>query len=152
MTPFEDLIHELGAQMEIELHPDSHQSCLITFPADELSIQIDLDVSGDQILIGSQLGIVSPGVYRERIFFQAMRVNGGSIIPRGTLAFSEKNDTLILFQFLPLAKLNGVKLNTFLETFRTSALIWKEALAKGDIPTIEEDVRAPTGSMFGLRP
>lgn len=152
MTPFEDLIREMGNIMGIDLQPDSHFSCLLAFPADQLSVQIDLDSSGDQILVGTQLGNVPPGPYREQIFRQAMRVNGGSLTPRGILAFSEKNNTLVLFQFLSLASLTGEKLHVFVQIFREHALIWKEALGRGDVPRIEEDVQASGGSMFGLKP
>ncbi len=150
ITPFENLIQQLGAEMGIDLKPDAHLSCLLTFPDDNVSVQIDLDTSGDQILVGTQLGNIPPGPYRERILFQAMRVNGGSLIPRGILAFSEKNDTLVLFQFLPLAFLDGKILHTYIEVFRDHAKIWKEALEHGEIPTIEEDARQ--GTMFGLEP
>ena len=150
MTPFEDLIHELGKEMNITLHPDSHQSCLLTFPEDKISIQIDLDISADQILVGTQLGSLTPGPYRKRILTQAMRVNGASTTPRGVLAYSEKNDTLVLFQFLSIASLNGKKLNNFVLLFREHTKGWKEAIDHGDIPTIEEDVSPPGETMFGL--
>ncbi|MCC5832462.1 MAG: CesT family type III secretion system chaperone [Chlamydiales bacterium] len=152
MTPFEDLIRELGNEMNLDLHPDTHLSCLLAFPAEELSVQIDLDSSGDQILVGSELGNVPPGAYREKIFLQAMRVNGGSLSPRGILAFSEKNNTLVLFQFLQLASLNGEKLHTFLEIFCQHAKVWKEALKRAEIPEIEEEAPKSGGSMFGLQP
>lgn len=151
MEPFENLIHELGKAMGITLHPDTHQSCRIHFPADQLSIQIDLDTNADQILIGTQLGTLSPGTYREQIFVQAMRVNGTSITPRGILAYSEKNDTLVLFQFLYLAFLDGSKLYDFLQLFREHAKVWKEAIEHGDVPVIEEEVRSPNSErMYGL--
>ena len=47
--------------MEISLHVDAHQCCLITFPQDELAIQIDLDANADKILIGTQLGRITTG-------------------------------------------------------------------------------------------
>ena len=153
MTPFEDVIRELGIIMNIELSLDSHLSCLLSFPLDNLHIQIELNTTADQILIGSQLGSILPGSYRKQIFLQAMRVNGGSLIQRGILAFSEKNDTLILFQFLPILGLNGEKLNQFIEIFKAHAKVWKEALEHGDIPKIEDDVSISEESkMFGLNP
>ncbi|MCH9626382.1 MAG: hypothetical protein S4CHLAM2_00020 [Chlamydiales bacterium] len=151
MTPFEDLIRALGKEMDITLEPDAHQSCLLTFPKENLSIQIDLDTSADQILIGSQLGEVPPGAYRERVFTQAMRVNGASTTPRGILAYSEMNGTLILFQFLSLAALDGSKLNGFVQLFREHAKAWKEALGQGELPSLEEDVQPPGDPMFGLK-
>jgi hypothetical protein len=136
VTPFEDLIHELSLVMEIPLHVDNHQSCLLMFQGNELAIQIDLDTNADRILLGSQLGRVTPGIYRERLFIQAMRANGVAQDVKGIFAFSEKNDTLVLFQFLKIAWLTGNKLYACLETFKEQALLWKKAIAAGDIPTI----------------
>ncbi len=95
MNPFEDVIHELSIIMNTPLEPDTQQACLITFPKDEIGIQIDLDTNPDRIVVGTPLRRITPGPYRERIFLQAMRVNGTTQVPRGILAFSEKNDTLI---------------------------------------------------------
>ncbi len=150
MNPFEDLIRELSSLLDVTLHPDSHQSCMIYFPPDEVSVQIDLDTNADKILIGSQLGRINPGPYREKMFLQAMRTNGLSVVPRGVLAFSEKNDTLVLFQYLNLSYLNGEKLFQFLQLFKEHAKIWKRALESGDIPAIQEEIRPKTGGMFGL--
>jgi Tir chaperone protein (CesT) family len=153
MHPFEDLIHSLGVMMEIPLKADQHQSCLITFQENDLAIQIDLDVNGDRILIGSQLGRITPGTYRERIFAEALRVNGTVTSPKGILSFSEKNDTLVLFQFLNLAFLTGEKLHAFLQQFREHASIWKLALARGDMPQITIEGQQSTGGrIYGLKP
>lgn len=138
MTPFENLIQELGPLMGASLHPDSHQSCLIAFPEDDLSIQIDLDTNADKILIGTQLGRITPGSYRGKIFLQAMRFNGTTYASQGILAFSEKNDSLIFFQYLSLLPLTGEKLHQFLHTFRTTAKLWKKAITWGEIPLIAD--------------
>ena len=81
-----------------------------------------------------------------------MRMNGTSLSPRGILAFSEKNDTLVLFQFLYLAKLTGEKLHHYLQIFREQAVIWKKALATGDLPHLQEEIGHRGTGMFGLRP
>ncbi len=152
MNPFEDLIHALGAVMDIPLRADNHQSCLITFRDDEIAVQIDLDTNGDRILIGSQLGRITPGAYRERLFTQALRANGATLQPHGILAFSEKNDTLVLFQFLELAWLTGEKLHDFLHLFRQHTSVWKKALAAGDVPNITDPSTARGSGMYGLQP
>lgn len=152
MTPFEDLIQALSRVMDIPLRADNHQSCLITFHDDELAIQIDLDSQADRILVGSQLGRITPGIYRMRLFTEALRANGAASNPQGILAFSEKNDTLVLFQFLDLAWLTGEKLYDFLQLFKEHAALWKTALTTGDVPylTIEKHTRG--SSMYGLKP
>lgn len=137
-SPFESLISDLGAQMDINLKPDAHESCKLMF-AGNVAIQIDLTPNADSVLIGCELGKINPGSYREKIMKQALRVNGLSIQPRGVLAFSEKNDALILFQYLPLSNLTGETLNAFLQLFVEHARIWQEALKVGEIPQMAED-------------
>lgn len=151
MNPFEDLIRELGAYMDIPLVSDQHQSCLLHFPQDDVSVQIELNTNADQILIGTQLGTLQAGPYREQILAKAMRMNGIAQTRRGTLAYSEKNNALVLFQFLPLADMNGEKLFHFLQLFIEHASIWKKALTAHDIPFVEGDALPETSRLFGLR-
>ncbi|NGX53462.1 MAG: hypothetical protein K1000chlam4_00174 [Chlamydiae bacterium] len=151
MTPFETLISELGNEMEIPLKSDHHQSCLLNF-GNHLTVQIDLAADADQVLIGSELGKVTIGSYRESILKQALRVNGLSTTPRGILAYSEKNDSLILFQYFPLTTLNGKKLWEFVQLFLEHSKIWKESLESGDIPHLEEDIKENGSGFFGLKP
>ena len=150
MTPFESLISELGTQMELPLKPDHHQSCRLDF-GNDLKIQLDLTGEGDQILIGSELGSLVAGIYRQKILDQALRVNSLSRSPHGTLAFSEKNDSLVLFQFFPLASLSGEKLWAFLQLFIEHATIWKEAMAQGEVPLLEEDMEPKGSGFYGLK-
>ncbi|MEZ5314622.1 MAG: CesT family type III secretion system chaperone [Chlamydiales bacterium] len=146
MGVFEHLMQDLGKIIGLNLQLDANLSCCLTFPSDRLSIQIDLDPNGDQILIGTQLGEIFPGPYRERIFIQAMRMNGGSYSPRGILAFSEKNSRFVLFQFLPLPSLNAEQLYQFIQTFCEHAKIWKDAVEKGEIPAMQLDLPSRDGS------
>lgn len=152
MNPFEALIQELGAHMSVTLQPDARGSCLINFLRDELTIQIDLDSSADKILVGTQLGRLTIGAYRERVFKEALRANGTAQTPRGILAFSEKNDTLVLFQFLEIAALNGEKLHHFLQLFKEHAKVWQKALKNGEIPLVQEQAPSKGSGMFGLKP
>lgn len=149
--PFEQIIRELGDRMGLNLKPDNHQSCNIVFE-DGANIQIDLHSSADKVLMGSQLERLTPGPYRERIFTQALKVNGAAKMPQGILAFSEKNDTLVLFQFITIATLNGEKLFHALNIFLTQVRMWTEALQRGEVPTLEEDAGHRGSGFYGLKP
>ncbi len=151
MNPFEDLIKSLGQEMGLQLKPDTNQSCRIDFP-DAISLQIDLDGTAERILIGSRLGQVTLGPYRERLFLQSLKVNGHLMPIRGILAYSEKSSQLILFQFLFIAGLNGEKLHQFVLSFLEHATIWVESIKRGDVPHFEilEGPRQSDG-LFGLK-
>lgn len=145
MQPFENLIRELGNVLGAPLHVDARQSCLLNFPAENIHVQIDLDSDPDRILIGTQLGQLLPGSYREQMLFLAMQVNGRLNILPGILAYSEKNDTLILFEFLPLAFLTAQQLEQFLQIFIEHAKIWVEAIRIGEIPFFERTLSRNPG-------
>lgn len=136
MTPFEDLLHGLGEQMGIPLKPDHNQACLLEFQ-DGLRVQIDLGTDGDEILVGSLLGVVPAGPYRVDLFERALIVNGA---PEhvGTLSFSSLLGQLYLFQHFPLSKITGETLFPFVQEFTEHARIWKAALMEGRIPEIEQ--------------
>ena len=138
MNPFEDLIKELGQKLGRTLLPDANQSCRLKV-RENLYVQIDLDASGDKILIGSILGTLMQGSYRNAILKQALCVNGTSATPRGILAYSERKDALVLFQFLELAYTNSETLFQFLRIFIAHARVWQEALAAGEIPQLEKE-------------
>ena len=149
MQPYEELIASLGELLGTALQPDSKQTCTIDFPNDNVIAQVDLDTRGDRVLVGSDLGDLMPGPHREQVFRRALLVNGLPRTPRGLLAYSERKDTLILYQYLNLATLDGEKLHSFLTRFVNHARLWKEAISRGDVPQIEG---GPTGSsgMLGL--
>ena len=67
-----------------------------------------------------------------------MRVNGLSKTQRGVLAFSEKREILVLFEFLYLATLTGEKLWHFVQLFHQHAIAWKDAITRGDVPQLQE--------------
>ncbi len=147
MTPFEDIIRQLGEKIGISLHVDAHQSCKLEFAGD-IAVQIDLDGSADRLLIGAKLGNLIPGPYRENLFKQALIVNYLKNGQVGILAFSEKNDQLILFGYLLLTTTVDI-LFEYLKGFTAHALLWQEAIKRGEIPQIKEETKS--SGIFGLR-
>lgn len=152
MNPFEDLIRALGIQMGLALKVDSHQSCLLRYP-DGLTCQIELTGGADEVMLGSFLGELPPGPFRDKALIQAMQVNGLTITPRGILAFSPKKGGLILFMKVPLSSLTGEKLHHLLMGFVAHAGAWYSGIKGGVVPTIEEEsAAAPKTGHPGLRP
>ncbi len=136
MIHFEELLKELGPLIEVEgLEPDEHESCLLVYD-DELQVQLECEQpAGDRLIIGSALGEVPPGRYREDLLVAALVANGRPYPRYGTLAFSDQNDNLILFEKLPEQGLNADFLAKFLTKFNKQARAWREALQGGSIPT-----------------
>ena len=147
---FDSLLDELGGVLEIpDLHPDRNNSCLINYP-DGYQVQIEMDPSGQAIIIGSDLGVVPVGRYRENLFKEALKANGMPGPLHGILAFSTKTEHLILFERIPTLHLTGDRMADALGPFNEKAQFWKEALTKGETPII--GTMHTSGGMFGLRP
>lgn len=150
MTPFEELLKELGAKMGSALKPDNNQSCVLDF-GEGVFVQIDLSSAADQILIGTRLGALMAGVYREKMLKAAAIANGEHQHMKGTLAFSEKRQELVLFQYLSLPQLTAEALYKFLLAFTHHAFVWVDAFKQGDIPapTLPQDI--PKAGFMGLK-
>jgi len=147
MNPFEQLLKDLGIAMNLDLKPDAHGSCLLDF-FNGINIQIDMAEDGERILIGSQVVQLNPGNFREIVFKEALKHNSVNKILVGIFAYSSKNDTLILFQYLYFKNINGQELFNYLQEFATLITLWREGLNRGQVPQIEESAAS---GIFGLK-
>ena len=150
---FDSILQELGAALKIEdLHIDDTKTCLIKFE-NQLEVYIEPYEKDEFMLISTNLGQVPRGRYREDVFREALKANGLPPPRHGTFAYSEQSEHLILFGMLSLRELNGEKIASFLYPFMEKALVWKNAIASGDVPVADtmKTSRGPMG-MFGLRP
>jgi hypothetical protein len=146
------LLEELGKSLGgIELTSDKNNTCLIHLK-DGIEVQIELDHKGDSLLIGSDLGEVPVGRYRENLFREALKANGLPSPIYGILAFSQRIDHLILYTMLPLKDLNGEKISAFLTPFALKAKVWKDAIERGEVPVVQSAASgpAPPAGIFGL--
>jgi len=147
------ILQELSKSLNIpNLHPDSNNSCLIKMP-NGLEIQIELDRSRQFLLLGSDLGIVAPGKYRENLFKEALKANDMPHPIHGTLSYSKKSDHLVMFEKIQVTELNGEKIAAEITPFMEKALVWSDALKRGDIPVANQMHTSDKSSgMFGLKP
>lgn len=148
------ILQELGKSSLIpisDLHPDRNNSCLIKLRGG-VEVQIEPDKSGENLLIGCDLGDLPGGRYRENLFREALKSNGQSHPRYGTFAYSKRTDHLILYETLNMQDLTGDKVAEFLVKFVEKALVWKNAMKNGDIPTISNIRTSKFGGIFGLKP
>lgn len=149
---YHSLLQELGQVLQLpNLQADSNNTCMIKFKGD-IKVQLELDRSDQFLIIGMDLDSVPIGRYRETLFTEALKANGMAYPRYGTFAFSKQADHLVLFEMLSLRDLNGQKIAEFLTPFLEKARLWKEAIAKGEIPLIPTATHAPPTGVFGLRP
>ena len=150
---FGALLQELGPLLEVpHLHPDRNNSCQVRLKGG-LTIQLELDRLAQFLIIGTDLGPVPYGKYRENLFREALKANGMPFPLNGILAYSNKTEHLIMFEKLNAKELNGEKIMTVLTPFIEKANVWKEALVRNEIPALTQHYASerPAG-IFGLKP
>lgn len=147
---FGSLLQEFGRLIELpDLHPDRNNTCLIKLKSG-ISVQLEVDDSGRYLIVGSDLGDVPAGRFRETLFTEALKINGMPSAQNGRLAFSKKLNHLILFEMLDLSNLNGEKIANVFKPFTEKALLWKDALVRGEIPVHDPTTTGLPG-LFGMK-
>lgn len=147
---FGSLLQELAADLHIpNLYPDEHDSCLLLLQ-EGIKIQLELDPSGQSLIIGIDLGPLLPGKYRTAVFQEALKANDLSQSINGVFAFSEKTQHLILFQSLDVKNLRGHTVASNVASLKEKALAWAQSLSQGQIPNFIQGSSKASSGMFGL--
>jgi hypothetical protein len=147
---FEALLSEVGHALKIpELQPDRNNSCLIKMPLG-IDIQMEMHPRSQEFVLGSDLGEVPMGRYRENIFTEALKANGMPYPQHGILAYSTKSGHMVLYEIFHTRDLTGQRIADEIPLFVEKAQMWKDALEKGELPAVA-GMRTSMG-MFGLRP
>lgn len=147
---FGSILEELGKELQITLSEDSNRSCLVELVNGQ-QVQLEIDHSGEFLMLGTDLGSVPSGSYRLEIFKAALKANGTPPPLHGIFAYSSKTEHLVLFDKLLLAGLTGEKVAGTLKAFGDKALMWKQALEHNEIPQADSGSSSSYGSgMFGL--
>lgn len=147
------LLQDVGKLLQIpKLEPDGNNSCLISFPG-EISIQIEIDRSGNFLILGCDVGTLPPGRYRELVFREALRSNGQPPPHSGDFSYSKQADKLMLMQQIPLKDINGDKILAVMNPMLEKGKYWKETISRGEVPSIATVSAASKGGagMFGLK-
>lgn len=147
MDRFSQILYDLSKELDTDLYPDQNRLCQINWE-DKLSIQLQFDEAKDRLLVGVFICDVPPGKYREKLFKEALKSNAQ--FPRiGTLAYTDRNNKLTMFEYVYGENLHADKLAKFLEQFIAKATLWKEAVEQNKpLPRIIEKT-TPSDSIFG---
>jgi hypothetical protein len=133
MNPFERLIQDLSALLGVPLHVEKGGLCrLITGEA--LKVHLEHEPDLHRILVASFILEIPPGKFREDILKEALK-NNDSLDRFGVLAYSEKNNSLAYFLYLP-DDLAPNRVSTALLGFIETAKAWKTAIETGQMHLI----------------
>jgi len=129
MDVFQELLWDLGELVDLPLHVDKNNACKLLLN-EKLAVQLEMDRDGERLLVASFISEIPPGKFRENVLKDALKVNS-SYHPFGSFAYLEKNNQLILHQYLNTSDLSAEKLAKHLEVFIEEAEEWRAALASG---------------------
>lgn len=143
------LLKELEPFFKCPLQSDQNNSCLIKMSTG-IEIQIELDRYGDHVIIGTRLGVIPAGRYRELVFREALKSNYLHPSFTGVFAFSKRSGNLLFFTSSKFATLNQEKMVSVLTLFIARAQAWAQALGEGTVPSADVFLDAPLTGKSGL--
>lgn len=152
---FGNLLQELGQVLKATLKPDKHDACVLRFK-NGIQVQLEADSRGEKVVIAADLGQVPQGRFRENVFREALKANGLPPPRNGIFAYGKKTESLVLCENLSLEELSGQKLADFLLHFTQKAELWKNSIARGEVPSFMGNelsfgqTAAQPGGLFGL--
>ncbi len=127
---FEELLQQLGKVFHLALHVDKSHACSLRLH-EQITIQLQLDISQENLWIFSKLIEVPPGKFRENIFREALKANALPDPRTGIFAYLANTNHLTLFQKYPLQILTGDRLAGLIGAFLEMADSWTKAIASG---------------------
>lgn len=148
MDHFAILLADLGALIQVPLHPDHHRACCLSVNG-ELHVQLKED-NKDRILVAAFVSEIPAGKFRENILTETLKEN--NLFPRvGTFSYSERNNQLALYAYVYFQGLDGDKMADFLEKFFEKAFSWKTALQTGQLPERGHTLHKTGPSIFDIQ-
>jgi len=124
----EDLTQGLGLNLDIEDSPS------YTLTIRDHEVQLELDNTGDCIVVSVVLGKVPSGRYREDILEQALRSNGFPPPFFGIIGYSLEGDILVLHRKFHASKLSKKLIMDSIPPFIQMAEEWSRALGASSVP------------------
>ncbi len=129
INAFEELLGALGKVFDLNLRIDRSNACSIQLRS--LVLQLQLDVSQENLWIFSKLIEVPPGRFRENVLKEALKANSLPDPRVGAFGYVAASNHLALFQNYPLTVLNGDRLAGLIGAFIEMAEGWRKAVASG---------------------
>lgn len=127
---FEQILQELGPFFNLQLRSDRHAACTVRIH-EALKVQIQLDLTQENLLLFCEIAEVPPGKFREKVLLEALKVNGLPDPRVGILCYVARNDFLSLYQTYPVSLLSGEVVIGLLGPFLEMAESWRKAIENG---------------------
>lgn len=150
MDVFTDLLQGLGKIFSVRLQPDRNNACLLEINK-TIRIQIQLDPSEENLILGAKLCTVLPGKFREDVLRNALQHNA---LPDTLeyLAFIQETNTLVLFTFVYFRGQSPEIIAKIIEKFLQAAISWKEAIGSNAPGPMITPIVTSSPPRFDLKP
>ncbi len=152
---YEDVLAELGDELDIDVEPDLHGICTIMIN-EKVKVQLEVDVTGESIMMAALIVELPPGKFRERILKDALKANYLVEENHGVLSYTGPDNALVLALTIPMHGLTGKELYEHLSIFVERAQGWQKAIDDG-FPSPQDTGEVPQGdggaqtSLFGFQ-
>ena len=130
MTPFEEILKDLGNMFHLTLHVDHSNACSIQIQSG-LIVQIQLDEMQENLWIFSKLAELPPGKFREDVLQEALIPNHLPDPRAAIFGYIALTNELALFQKYPIAALDGENLAGIVGAFLEMGRLWQTAIVEG---------------------
>ena len=144
----EHILDEIGESIGVSLQANDNNTCYVSIPGG-CDIQMEILEDGENFLLIAEIGSIPLGKYREDIFKESLRFNGMPQPQVGFFAYSETDDTLNLLEIFPLKGLTGNRVSEIIPAFTNKAMVWKEAIQRGEIPQMTAETLSAAASQAG---
>lgn len=147
--PFEILIQELSASLNVPLHVDRNRACALNIHR-QFTVQLQLDSAQEKLIIAAFICELAPGKFRENVLAEALKANYLPDPRTGILGYLAPQNRLTLHQHYPFASMTAQDLAMIVAGFIDYAQLWKDAIDQGQISP--SPIRgSATTNPFGLK-
>lgn len=152
---FIDVLDELSDELGIDVEPDLHGLCTLMIN-EKVKVQLEVDVTGENIMMASLITELPPGKFRERILKDALKANYLAEENHGVLSYTGPDNALVLILNIHMHGLTGKELYEHLSIFVERAQGWQRAIDEGhpsppDTAEVPKGEGGPKHSIFGFQ-
>lgn len=151
MSPFLEILYKLSHETGLKLYPDNHEACKLLI-GDHNNVQLEMDFTGEKLLVGSIIIEIPLGKFREEVLKHALVANNAEYPCYGYLCYIQRINSLALYDYLSLKNLTGDFLVNYITVFAQKAETWRAAIASGRPgPNVLKPTSTNAPPNFGIR-
>ncbi|MDN3504893.1 MAG: CesT family type III secretion system chaperone [Rhabdochlamydiaceae bacterium] len=143
MARFEEMLIELGDELDTTLHADEMRVCRIEIN-ETIEVQLEMDSTDTFLIIACQVIELPPGKFREKAVLDILRANDYLNKQVGIFSYLPKINMLVMHDKILLASINSpTDFVEYLKRFSERAYLWRQSI-KGGKTHPDDSLAEPT--------